>query len=344
MRSLAGASTRSIRPIEPASEIHPISSDAASSIVDRSFVSLTGRGSSAGSLEQEPPAHTARRAAPIRRSSFERDRLDVGRTKGRPMADPSRDPSPDAADPTHFGYADVALGDKQRLVDDVFDQVAQRYDVMNDLMSGGLHRAWKNVFAAQVKPARQRVFRHLDVAGGTGDIAFRVAEAGGRSTEVTVLDINPAMLDVGRGRAAKRDIKGPLTFVTGNAEALPLPDATFDAYTIAFGIRNVPRIDLALREAHRVLKRGGHFLCLEFSAVDVPGLDRLYDTFSFKAIPAMGRLVAGDAEPYRYLVESIRRFPGPERFAGMIEEAGFRRVVATRLTGGVVAIHSAWKL
>ena len=260
------------------------------------------------------------------------------------MADASRVPAADAAESTHFGYTDVALGEKQRLVDDVFDTVAKRYDVMNDLMSGGLHRAWKNVFAAQVKPARGRPFKHLDVAGGTGDIAFRVAEAGGRSTAVTVLDINPAMLEVGRERATRRKLEGPVTFVTGNAEALPLPDGSFDAYTIAFGIRNVPRIAVALQEAHRVLRRGGHFLCLEFSSVDVPGLDRLYDAFSFKAIPAMGRMVAGDAEPYRYLVESIRRFPSPERFAGMIDEAGFRRVAVTRLTGGVCAIHSAWKL
>ncbi|WP_131195625.1 bifunctional demethylmenaquinone methyltransferase/2-methoxy-6-polyprenyl-1,4-benzoquinol methylase UbiE [Lichenihabitans psoromatis] len=250
----------------------------------------------------------------------------------------------DSADNTHFGFSDVTVGDKQRLVDDVFNTVANRYDIMNDLMSGGLHRAWKNVFAAQVKPSRTAAFRHLDVAGGTGDIAFRVASAGGALTEVTVLDINPAMLDVGRDRAAKRDIPGEMRFVTGNAEELPLPDNHFDAYTIAFGIRNVPRIPLALAEAYRVLKRGGHFLCLEFSSVDVPGLDRIYDAFSFKAIPAMGKIVAGDAEPYRYLVESIRRFPSPDTFAEMIETAGFRRVSVTRLTGGVVAIHSAWKL
>ncbi|UDL94505.1 bifunctional demethylmenaquinone methyltransferase/2-methoxy-6-polyprenyl-1,4-benzoquinol methylase UbiE [Lichenihabitans sp. PAMC28606] len=251
---------------------------------------------------------------------------------------------PDSADNTHFGFSDVTVGDKQRLVDDVFNTVANRYDIMNDLMSGGLHRAWKNVFAAQVKPSRTAAFRHLDVAGGTGDIAFRVASAGGTLTDVTVLDINPAMLDVGRDRAAKRDIPGEMRFVTGNAEELPLPDNHFDAYTIAFGIRNVPRIPLALAEAYRVLKRGGHFLCLEFSSVDVPGLDRIYDAFSFKAIPAMGKIVAGDAEPYRYLVESIRRFPSPDTFAEMIETAGFRRVSVTRLTGGVVAIHSAWKL
>ena len=251
---------------------------------------------------------------------------------------------PDADAQTHFGFQDVALGDKQKLVDTVFDTVAPRYDIMNDLMSGGLHRAWKQVFAAQVKPSKTRPFRHLDVAGGTGDIAFRVAAAGGPQTDITVLDINPAMLAVGEERAAKRGGPGKLRFVEGNAEALALPDGSFDAYTIAFGIRNVPRIPLALAEAYRVLKRGGHFLCLEFSAVDIPGLDRLYDAFSFHAIPRMGRLVAGEAEPYRYLVESIRRFPEPETFAAMIAAAGFGQVTATRLSGGVVAIHSAWKL
>ncbi len=243
---------------------------------------------------------------------------------------------------THFGFSDVALDRKQGLVDDVFHRVAERYDVMNDVMSGGLHRVWKDVLASMVKPSARGPFRHLDVAGGTGDVAKRVARAGGSLTEVTVLDINPDMLRVGRDRLAARarDVR----YVAGNAEALPLPDGRFDCYTIAFGIRNVPRIPLALAEAHRVLRRGGHFLCLEFSAVDVPGLDRVYDAFSFNVIPRMGELVAGEAEPYRYLVESIRRFPGVDTFSDMIAEAGFRRVRATRLTGGVVAIHSAWKI
>ena len=159
---------------------------------------------------------------------------------------------------------------------------------------------------------------------------------------MTILDINDDMLRVGRARLAPE--LDNVAFVAGNAEALPLPDKSFDCYTVAFGIRNVPRIPLALSEAHRVLKRGGHFLCLEFSAVDLPGLDKVYDAFSFNLIPAMGKLIAGDAEPYRYLVESIRRFPSVDRFSEMIAEAGFRRVTATRLTGGVVAIHSAWKL
>ncbi|HEX4765099.1 MAG TPA: bifunctional demethylmenaquinone methyltransferase/2-methoxy-6-polyprenyl-1,4-benzoquinol methylase UbiE [Lichenihabitans sp.] len=247
-----------------------------------------------------------------------------------------------AADTTHFGFADVALDRKQDLVDDVFHRVAERYDIMNDVMSGGLHRMWKDALVAKVKPSRHALFRHLDVAGGTGDVARRVAAAGGRRTEVTVLDINPDMLRVGMSRLGREAEN--LHFVAGNAENLPLPDKTYDCYTIAFGIRNVPRIPVALAEAYRVLRRGGQFLCLEFSTVDVPGLDRLYDAFSFNVIPGMGRLIAGDAEPYRYLVESIRRFPGVDTFSDMIAEAGFRRVAATRLTGSVVAIHSAWKL
>ncbi|WP_374545148.1 bifunctional demethylmenaquinone methyltransferase/2-methoxy-6-polyprenyl-1,4-benzoquinol methylase UbiE [Rhodoblastus sp.] len=245
---------------------------------------------------------------------------------------------------THFGYADVRLDDKQRMVDDVFHKVAHRYDVMNDLMSGGLHRVWKDIFVAKVRPSKRSAFKHLDVAGGTGDIAFRVARAGGPKTEVTVLDINPDMLSVGRERAEKNGLARQLKFVEANAEDLPFPDAQFDAYTIAFGIRNVPRIDKALAEAYRVLKRGGHFLCLEFSQVEAPALARIYESYSFSVIPTIGRLVTGEAEPYRYLVESIRQFPAAEDFAAMIERAGFQRAGFTRLTGGVVAIHSGWKL
>ncbi|MGD0721819.1 MAG: bifunctional demethylmenaquinone methyltransferase/2-methoxy-6-polyprenyl-1,4-benzoquinol methylase UbiE [Roseiarcus sp.] len=252
--------------------------------------------------------------------------------------------SSSAREETHFGYRSVALDDKQRLVDDVFHKVAGRYDLMNDVMSFGLHRLWKDVLVAKVRPPRRGPFAHLDVAGGTGDVAFRVAEAGGALTAVTALDVNRQMLRVGRERAARRRHGGRVAFVEGNAEALPLPDAGFDAYTIAFGIRNVPRIDRALAEAHRVLKRGGRLLVLEFSRVDAPVLDRLYDAYSFAAIPAIGRIVTGDGEPYRYLVESIRRFPTPERFADMIGAAGFARVDFTRLSGGVVAIHSGWKL
>ena len=245
---------------------------------------------------------------------------------------------------THFGFSSIPLDEKQDRVDDVFHKVAGRYDLMNDLMSAGLHRLWKDRLVGLVRPARRGAFRHLDVAGGTGDVAFRVAQAGGPGTAVTVLDINADMLDVGRTRAAKRGLTDRLEFVEANAEALPFPDGSFDAYTIAFGIRNVPRIELALREAHRVLKRGGHFLCLEFSRVDLPGLDRLYDAYSFNLIPAIGRAVTGDGEPYRYLVESIRAFPAADRFRNMIATAGFQRASFTRLSGGIVAIHAGWKL
>jgi demethylmenaquinone methyltransferase / 2-methoxy-6-polyprenyl-1,4-benzoquinol methylase len=202
---------------------------------------------------------------------------------------------------------------------------------------------------AMLHPPRSGRYSVVDVAGGTGDVAFRIAEAGGPGTSatgttVTVCDISPDMLAVGQERARARGLDGVVRFAAGNAEALPLADRSQDACTIAFGIRNVPRIDIALREFHRVLRPGGRFLCLEFSTVDVPGLDRLYDLYSFNVIPALGRAVAGDAESYRYLVESIRRFPRPQAFADMIAAAGFRRASFRRLTGGVVALHSAWRL
>jgi demethylmenaquinone methyltransferase/2-methoxy-6-polyprenyl-1,4-benzoquinol methylase len=246
---------------------------------------------------------------------------------------------------TDFGYRRVDLADKQAMVDEVFHSVARRYDLMNDLMSGGLHRAWKNDMTVAVNPPREgRPFHLLDVAGGTGDIAFRVLEAGGSGTRATILDINGDMLAVGRERARKRGLDRAIAFTEGNAETLPFPDRSFDAYTIAFGIRNVPRIQHALNEAFRVLRPGGHFLCLEFSAVDMPGLDRLYDLYSFNVIPTVGRAVTGDAEAYRYLVESIRKFPRPEAFAAMMREAGFARVSYRRMTGGVVALHSGWRI
>ncbi|MFC0218338.1 bifunctional demethylmenaquinone methyltransferase/2-methoxy-6-polyprenyl-1,4-benzoquinol methylase UbiE [Pseudochelatococcus lubricantis] len=244
---------------------------------------------------------------------------------------------------THFGFTDVPLAEKQGLVDDVFHKVADRYDLMNDLMSVGMHRLWKDALISMLRPPRERPFSHLDVAGGTGDIAFRVLEAGGPQTQVTILDINGDMLRVGRERA-RQTYAGRLRFVQGNAEKLPLSDRAYDGYTIAFGIRNVPDIPAALREAYRVLKRGGHFLCLEFSRVDVPVLDTVYDTYSFNVIPGIGRLVTGDGEPYRYLVESIRKFPLFDTFADMIREAGFGRVSYRPLSGGIVAIHSGWKL
>ncbi|HME86061.1 MAG TPA: bifunctional demethylmenaquinone methyltransferase/2-methoxy-6-polyprenyl-1,4-benzoquinol methylase UbiE [Roseiarcus sp.] len=249
-----------------------------------------------------------------------------------------------ASDITHFGERAVRVDEKQGLVDEVFHKVADRYDVMNDLMSFGLHRVWKDGLVAKAHPSASRPFAHLDVAGGTGDVAFRVARAGGPLTKVTVAEINPDMLRVGAERARRRRLDDRVTFIGANAEALPLPDRRFDAYTIAFGIRNVPRIEKALAEAYRVLKHGGRFLCLEFSHVDLPVLDHLYDAYSFAAIPAMGKVIVGDGAPYRYLVESIRTFPSPDLFDEMIAAAGFARVDFTRLSGGVVAIHSGWKL
>ncbi len=246
---------------------------------------------------------------------------------------------------THFGYRDVPLGDKQTLVNQVFHSVASRYDLMNDLMSMGLHRVWKDIMINTLNPPKTDApFALLDVAGGTGDIAFRASGASGAGFRATVCDINQDMLKVGRERAIARHLDDRVSFIEGNAEALAFPDRSFDGYTIAFGIRNVPRIDLALKEAFRVLRPGGRFLCLEFSSVDVPGLDRLYDLFSFKVIPPLGRIVTGDAESYQYLVESIRKFPKPSAFADMIRAAGFSRVGWQTLSGGIVALHSGWRL
>jgi demethylmenaquinone methyltransferase/2-methoxy-6-polyprenyl-1,4-benzoquinol methylase len=257
---------------------------------------------------------------------------------------------------TDFGFRRVPLEHKQALVDDVFHSVARRYDLMNDLMSGGLHRAWKDTLVTAVNPpparpapaqqpkAGARPFALLDLAGGTGDIVFRVLAAAASGTRATVVDINADMLAVGRARAAERGLDDAITFVEGNAEALPFPDRSYDAVTIAFGIRNVPRIAAALGEAYRVLRIGGRFLCLEFSIVDVPGLAALYDFYSFNVIPALGRAVTEDAEAYRYLVESIRRFPRPDAFAEMMRAAGFARVSFQRMSGGIVALHSGWRL
>jgi demethylmenaquinone methyltransferase/2-methoxy-6-polyprenyl-1,4-benzoquinol methylase len=243
-----------------------------------------------------------------------------------------------------FGAREVPIEDKQALVDGVFRNVARRYDLMNDLMSLGLHRAWKDALVTAVNPPRNRPFALLDVAGGTGDVAMRVVAAGGADTRATVCDINPDMLAVGRERAEARGLVDALRFAEANAESLPFADRSFDAVTIAFGIRNVPRIDAALAEAFRVLKIGGRFLCLEFSAVAMPGLGALYDIYSFNVIPALGRAVVGDAESYRYLVESIRRFPTPQAFAQMMRAAGFARVSHRLMSGGIVALHSGWRL
>jgi len=247
-------------------------------------------------------------------------------------------------DHTDFGARKVPLAEKQALVDEVFHSVAQRYDLMNDLMSFGLHRAWKDALITAVDLPRNRPFALLDLAGGTGDIALRALAAGGAETSVTVCDINADMLAVGRQRAAAQARDRHITFLEANAEALPLADRSFDAVTIAFGIRNVPQIDRALGEAFRVLKIGGKFVCLEFSTVDVPGLDRLYDFYSFNVIPTLGRVVTGDAASYRYLVESIRRFPKPREFAAMLRAAGFTRVSHSAMTGGIVTLHSGWRL
>ncbi|HXW50270.1 MAG TPA: bifunctional demethylmenaquinone methyltransferase/2-methoxy-6-polyprenyl-1,4-benzoquinol methylase UbiE [Xanthobacteraceae bacterium] len=248
----------------------------------------------------------------------------------------------------HFGARQVPLAAKQALVDDVFHGVARRYDLMNDLMSFGLHRVWKNALVTALNAPKQTPFAVLDIAGGTGDVAFRIVESGGPQTHATVCDINADMLEVGRERAASLamnfDRNRFVDFTLANAEALPFADRSFDAATIAFGIRNVPRIERALAEAYRALKIGGRFLCLEFSTVDVPALDTLYDFYSFNVIPALGRAVVGDAESYRYLVESIRRFPKPQIFAGMLRAAGFARVSFRAMSGGIVVLYSGWRL
>lgn len=241
-----------------------------------------------------------------------------------------------------FGFQDVPEGDKAHLVRDVFNRVAGRYDVMNDVMSGGIHRLWKDAMIDWLAPRRHQ--RLLDVAGGTGDIAFRFLDQANAGARVCVADINAAMLQVGRDRAIDRGRLDGIDWCTMDAEALALPDRSVDAYTIAFGIRNVTHIEMALREAYRVLKPGGRFLCLEFSQVVVPGLDRLYELYSFTLVPRLGRLIARDEEAYRYLVESIQRFPAQAAFADMIRAAGFGQVKWRNLSGGIAALHSAWRI
>jgi len=257
-----------------------------------------------------------------------------------PSAPDTAIPADDAGARTHFGFREVAEGAKTGLVRDVFDSVASRYDLMNDLMSGGVHRLWK---AALIDTLRPRAGMDLlDVAGGTGDIARRFLDAGGG--KVTICDINESMLRVGRDKAIDHGLLGGIDWVVGDAEALPFPDCSAGAYTIAFGLRNVTHVERALAEARRVLRPGGRFLCLEFSHVTVPGLDMLYDRYSFNVLPALGAMVARDRESYQYLVESIRRFPPQETLAAMMAKAGLERVTYRNLSGGIAAIHSGWRL
>jgi demethylmenaquinone methyltransferase/2-methoxy-6-polyprenyl-1,4-benzoquinol methylase len=237
-----------------------------------------------------------------------------------------------------FGYQEVAPVEKTKRVRQVFSSVAENYDLMNDAMSGGMHRLWKDRFVRRVKPREGEMV--LDMAGGTGDIAFRMQALGAL---ITVADINPDMLAVGIERAQKREIGG-LSWSEQNAEQLTFDDKSFDAYTIAFGIRNVTHIDEALSEAYRVLKRGGRFFCLEFSTTLWPGFAEVYDAYSHKLVPKLGKLLAKDEESYRYLIESIRRFPDMSAFEGMIRQAGFIRTNVEPLLGGLVAIHSGWKI
>ena len=255
-----------------------------------------------------------------------------------------------AQDTTHFGFREVPIARKGELVGGVFDSVASRYDLMNDLMSAGIHRIWKSRLIDWLNP--RPGLNLLDIAGGTGDVAFRFIERcqkrrgpfGSGGEAVAVCDANSNMLDVGRDRAIDRGFVAGISWTCGNAEALPFDDATFDAATIAFGIRNVTHVERALSEAYRVLKPGGHFLCLEFSKTVLTGLERLYDLYSFSVLPTLGQMITGDRDAYQYLVESIRRFPNQDDFATMIGTAGFDNVRFLNLTGGVAAIHAAWRI
>ncbi|MFV0473563.1 MAG: bifunctional demethylmenaquinone methyltransferase/2-methoxy-6-polyprenyl-1,4-benzoquinol methylase UbiE [Pikeienuella sp.] len=247
-----------------------------------------------------------------------------------------------AGETTHFGYRDVPETEKAGLVHGVFSSVASRYDVMNDVMSLRIHRLWKEALVDWMAP--RRGLKLLDVAGGTGDISFRVLDRIRGEGEAVICDMTAPMLVEGRKRAEAENLSHALSWVCGDAMKLPFPDRSFDLYTIAFGIRNVTRIEEALAEARRVLRPGGRFMCLEFSRVDPPLMRKAYDLYSFQVIPRMGQLVAGDRDSYQYLVESIRKFPDQERFAEMIREAGFSRVAWRNQTLGVAAIHSGWRI
>jgi demethylmenaquinone methyltransferase/2-methoxy-6-polyprenyl-1,4-benzoquinol methylase len=240
-----------------------------------------------------------------------------------------------------FGRKSVSPQEKTKLVLGVFDSVASRYDLMNDLMSLGIHRLWKDTLIKKINPTPDLAY--LDVAGGTGDIAFRIAKAAGTSKKITVSDINASMLEVGKSRAIDHGFVDGFTWAVANAEALPFPDNSFDVYTISFGLRNVTHIDTALKEAHRVLKPGGRFFCMEFSHLDSDNLQKLYDMYSFTFIPKMGEFVANDRDSYQYLVESIRAFPKRDDLCNRLKAAGFDMARATPLTFGIVAIHEAWK-
>lgn len=244
---------------------------------------------------------------------------------------------------THFGFRTVAEDQKAGMVRGVFDAVAPKYDLMNDLMSAGVHRLWKAAMVDQLAPRPGEAI--LDVAGGTGDIAFRLRERIGMgAAPITVCDINAAMLSVGRDRAIDRGILSGLQWSCADAESLPFPDMSFDAYTIAFGLRNVTHIDQALAEARRVLKPGGRFLCLEFSHIVVPALEKLYDVYSFNVLPWLGQMVAGDRSAYRYLAESIRRFPDQSALATLMAGVGLARVSVRNLSGGIAALHLGWRI
>lgn len=298
--------------------------------------SSAGTGTSAGTIADTPAGSTGPEAGP-----------EAGREAGAGAE------ADDDNRQSHFGFSDVDAGARQSMVDDVFHSVAQDYDVMNDLMSGALHRVWKNAFVEELLPLScgQHAARVIDVAGGTGDIAFRIVEQSKAASpsappvHVTVCDINSSMLAVGAKRAQKRGLpQAQLDFVEGNAESLPqFADGSFDAYTISFGIRNVTDIPKALREAHRILRPGGRFMCLEFSHVANPVLKAAYDAHSFHVIPKLGEIF-GDEKSYRYLVESIRKFPKQREFERMIREAGFSYVRHHNNTGGICAVHSGMKI
>jgi demethylmenaquinone methyltransferase/2-methoxy-6-polyprenyl-1,4-benzoquinol methylase len=247
----------------------------------------------------------------------------------------------DAPRTTHFGFKDIPEDEKAGRVHGIFTNVASKYDIMNDVMSGGVHRLWKDAMMDWLAPRPGQ--RLLDVAGGTGDVAFRFLNRA-PSAHATVCDMTESMLVEGRKRAEAERLEGHLDWVVGDAMALPFPDASFDVYTISFGIRNVTRIEDALSEAFRVLKTGGRLMVLEFSQLPNPAMQWAYDRYSFNVIPVMGQVIAGDRDSYQYLVESIRKFPDQETFAQMIRVAGFEQVKYRNLTMGVAALHSGWKL